>query len=148
MQETVQLSLNHVRNGGIPFSALVVDENGVVIGKGVNEVVDSCDPTAHAEVVAIREACRAIGTPDLRGKVLFASGEPCALCYMVARWAGITKIFVAADRDDAARFGFDYRWTYHFFQSGRPTASMKIEKLRTEGCAEPFERWIELNGGL
>ncbi|WP_241909874.1 nucleoside deaminase, partial [Vibrio sp. 10N.261.55.A7] len=82
MEQTVKLSLAHVHKGGIPFSALVVDEKGQVVGKGVNRVTELSDPTAHAEILAIRDASASLGSSDLSGKTLFASGEPCALCYL------------------------------------------------------------------
>ena len=94
-KDVVQLSLTHVEKGGAPFAALIVDGSGQVIGQGVNLVNEHCDPTAHAEIAAIRAACNTLNTPSLSGKILYASGEPCALCYMAARWAGITRIIIA-----------------------------------------------------
>jgi len=139
MRDTVQLSLDHVKNGGIPFSSLVVTKDGHVLGQGVNEVSRTCDPTAHAEIVAIRQACENIGSTNLSGATLYASGEPCALCYMAARFAGITDIVIAADRQEAASSGFDYRWTYNFFENGQPGAEVSIQKLAPSNAIEPFE---------
>ena len=112
MEEAVANAVEHVNGGGMPFTALVLDASGAVIGRGVNRVREHHDPTAHAEVEAIRDACRATGAPHLHGLTLLASGEPCALCYLSAHYAGISRVFFAIDRDDAAAHGFDYRGTY------------------------------------
>ena len=112
MKEAVAFSTEHVHGGGIPFTAFVVDAGGAIIGRGVNRVGEHPDPTAHAEVEAIRDACRSAGTPNLQGMTLLASGEPCALCYLSARFAGISRVFFAIDRDEAATHGFDYRGSY------------------------------------
>ena len=119
MEEVVAFSMDHVHQGGIPFTALVVDPNGLVLGRGVNRVRENHDPTAHAEVEAIRDACRTHGISTLSGATLLASGEPCAMCYICARSAGVAKVFFAADRNEAAEYGFDYRSTYRAF-SGDP----------------------------
>jgi len=115
MKEAVYYSTEHVQSGGIPFAAFVVDPDGVVLGRGVNRVRERHDPTAHAEVEAIRDACRASGRASLHQMALLASGEPCAMCYLSALHAGISKVFFAVDRDEAAAHGFDYRDTYSLF---------------------------------
>ena len=145
MRDTVQLSLDHVKKGGIPFSSLVVTKDGQVLGQGVNEVSKSCDPTAHAEIMAIRQACENVGSTNLSGATLYASGEPCALCYMAARFAGITDIVIAADRHEAASSGFDYRWTYNFFENGQPGAGVNVQKLAPENAIEPFETFSAMH---
>ncbi len=117
MKEAVSYSTEHVHGGGIPFTAFVVDANGAVLGRGINRVREHHDPTAHAEVEAIRDACRASGRPHLHGMTLLASGEPCAMCYLSALYAGISHVFFAIDRDEAAAHGFDYRSTYSLFAS-------------------------------
>lgn len=118
MKEAVSYSTEHVHGGGIPFTAFVIDANGaVLVGRGINRVREHHDPTAHAEVEAIRDACRASGRPNLYGMTLLASGEPCAMCYLSALYAGISHVFFAIDRDEAAAHGFDYRSTYSLFAS-------------------------------
>lgn len=144
MEEAIQLSLEHVHKGGIPFSALIADEKGNVLGKGVNQVNELCDPTAHAEIMAIREAGKTSGSANLAGATLYASGEPCALCYMAARWAGITKIYVASNRHEAAKAGFDYRWSYNFFNAGEPDSLLQVNKLLVDEFNAPFEHWARL----
>lgn len=115
MEATVASALDHVHKGGIPFSALVVDQDGIILGRGVNRVREHHDPTAHAEVEAIRDACRSHKTTRLAGMTLLASGEHCAMCYISALHAGLAQVFYAVDRDEAATHGFDYRGTYGLF---------------------------------
>jgi len=139
MEEVVAFSLDHVHDGGIPFTALVVDQEGVILGRGVNRVREHHDPTAHAEVEAIRDACRTHGTTHLHGTTLLASGEPCAICYMSALYAGISQIFFAADRDETAAYGFDYRDTYRLFADDPQTwRSPAVSRLAVSQGLRPF----------
>ncbi len=139
MEEAVAFSMDHVHDGGIPFTALVVDRDGVILGRGVNRVREHHDPTAHAEVEAIRDACRAHGTTHLSGTTLLASGEPCAMCYMTALYAGISQVFFAVDRDEAAAHGFDYRGTYRLFAHDPQTwRSPAASKLAVPEGMKPF----------
>ncbi|WP_295805676.1 nucleoside deaminase [uncultured Nitratireductor sp.] len=139
MEEAVAFSVNHVHEGGIPFTALVVDRRGIVLGRGVNRVRELLDPTAHAEVEAIRDACRMHGKTDLRGATLLASGEPCAMCYMSALFAGISHVLFAADRDEAAAHGFDYRDSYRVFAQDPITwRSPSAKKFPVPGRLHPF----------
>ncbi len=112
MQELIHFSIKHVDSGGIPFTAFIVDANGVMLGRGVNRVQACHDPTAHAEIDAIRDACRSHNMTSLHGMTLLASGEPCAICYLSAYYSGISTIRFAVDRDEAAKHGFDYREGY------------------------------------
>ncbi|WP_460087466.1 nucleoside deaminase [Roseibium sp. LAB1] len=139
MEAAVAFSVDHVHNGGIPFTAFVVDRDGTIIGRGVNRVRDQHDPTAHAEVEAIRDACRARGTPHLHGAILLASGEPCAMCYMSALYAGISQVFFAADRDEAATHGFDYRDAYGLFaQDPLSWRTPHVARLSVPDALRPF----------
>jgi guanine deaminase len=140
MEEAVAFSMDHVHEGGIPFTALVVDPKGFVLGRGVNRVREHHDPTAHAEVEAIRNACSTRGTSNLTGATLLASGEPCAMCYMIARFAGIAQVFFAADRNEAAEHGFDYRSTYCLFaEDPRIWKTPAVEKLSVPSRLQPFQ---------
>lgn len=139
MAEAVADALAHVRDGGVPFSALVVDGDGRVLGRGVNRVRARHDPTAHAEIEAIRDACGARATPSLQGAVLLASGEPCALCYLGAFYAGVSRIFYAADRDEAAAHGFDYRGGYRLCAvDPRRWTAPQAGKLAVPDALAPF----------
>ena len=141
MENLVDYSCEHVRNGGIPFTAFVVDATGTVLGRGVNRVLEHHDPTAHAEVEAIRDACRNVGGSQLRGKTLLASGEPCAMCYLNALFAGIDEVIYAVDRDGAAEAGFDYRSSYHMLAHFPDLWPMKVHKHATTQALEPFNLW-------
>lgn len=113
MREAIRLSLEKMREGkGGPFGAVVVKKDQI-IGRGWNEVTTAHDPTAHAEILAIREACRNVGTFRLDGCELYASCEPCPMCLSAIYWARIDRLFFAATRRDAAAAGFDDEFLYH-----------------------------------
>jgi guanine deaminase len=140
MKSAVAYSTEHVHNGGIPFTAFVVDGEFRVVGCGVNRVREHHDPLAHAEVEAIRDACRSVGSPSLHGMTLLASGEPCAMCYLTALYAGISQVLFAVDRDEAAAQGFDYRRTYALFKSDpRQWSALAAGKLEVDEGMQPFQ---------
>ncbi len=141
MEEVVAYSIEHVHDGGVPFTAFVVDARGMVLGRGVNRVLEHHDPTAHAEVEAIRDACRTVGTHSLPGTTLLASGEPCAMCYLNALYAGINEVIYAVDRDDAAKAGFDYRGSYRMLAHFPDQWPMNVHKYATGQALEPFNLW-------
>ncbi len=125
LAHAVRLSDEGWRRGdGGPFGAVVV-RDGEVIGEGNNRVVADHDPTAHAEVVAIRRACAAIGDFSLAGATLYASTEPCPLCLAAAHWARLDRVVHAADRADAAAIGFDDARLYRVL-AGTETASVRL----------------------
>ncbi len=131
----------NVAEGGGPFAALVVLDDEVV-AEGVNRVTRDLDPTAHAEVVAIRAACRAIGNHWLTGAVLVSSCEPCPLCLAAALWARVDGVVYAADRDDAADGGFDDRLFYELFDRPREAWKVPVRQVRVGPATEPFEAWL------
>lgn len=148
MDEAVAFSSKHVQSGGIPFTAFVVDRNGTILGRGVNRVRELNDPTAHAEVEAIRDACRAHATPHLRGDILLASGEPCAMCYMNALYAGVSQVFFAVDRDNAAAHGFDYRRSYALFAEDPQTwQTPAVAELAVPDGLRPFLEFSSVRRG-
>jgi guanine deaminase len=106
LRQAIELAVESVAQGGGPFGALVA-RNGRVVGRGRNEVVSSADPTAHAEILAIRDACRRLGTHDLAGCELYASCEPCPMCRGAIQWARLSAVHYAATSEDAAEAGFD-----------------------------------------
>lgn len=148
MKEVVSYSAAHVHAGGIPFTAFVVDYRGEIIGRGVNRVIENNDPTAHAEVEAIRDACRSIGVHYLSGATLLASGEPCAMCYLNAAVAGIREVVFAVDRDDAARMGFDYRGSYQMLANFPGHWPLKARKHETSNALEPFKIWLKKRSSM
>jgi guanine deaminase len=143
VNHAIDLSIRHVGRGGIPVTALVVDGHGRILGTGVNEVASRSDPTAHAEVMAIRDACQRQHTTRLKGATLIASGEPCALCYLAALWAGTGQVVFAADRHAAAKAGFDYRGSYALFAVDPASEPLQVHHHCTHRACEPFNLWLE-----
>ena len=141
MKEAVSLSLEGMRNReGGPFGAIVV-KNGQIIGRGNNRVASSNDPTAHAEVVAIREACQHLGHFQLDGCILYTSCEPCPMCLGAIYWARPEKVYYACTKNDAAAIGFDDDFIYKELEL--PLSERKIpalQLLREEGL-KAFEEW-------
>src|SRR5579864_1606998 len=111
IRQAIELAVENVRREGGPFGALVV-KDGIVIATGVNQVTRNNDPTAHAEVVAIREACRVLGDFQLTGCDLYTSCEPCPMCLGAIFWARPSRVFYAATHTDAAAAGFDDSFIY------------------------------------
>jgi guanine deaminase len=141
MRRAIALSLEMMRSGkGGPFGAVVV-RDGEIIAEGFNQVTSHNDPTAHAEVVAIRLACQALSTFDLTGCEIYTSCEPCPMCLSAIYWARLTKIYFANNRQDAAKIGFRDDFLYHEIplpldQRAIPTVPL----LRDEGQAA-FAEW-------
>lgn len=141
LTQAVDLAVANVAAGGGPFGAMVV-RGDQALSTGVNRVTRDNDPTAHAEVVAIRTACTTIGGFSLAGCVLFTSCEPCPLCMSSALWARVDRVVYAADRDDAARGGFDDREFYELFGRERSAWPTSIEELRLDNAPAPFDAWL------
>lgn len=137
-ESVVDLAIGNVEVGGLPFAATVVNQNGEIIGKGVNQVATHLDCTAHAEIQAIREASRNEKDFSLKGATLIASGEPCALCYMAIRMAEILKVVIVSDRYEAERHGFDYLWTYKYFNASL-FHEIEVVTLDNERKLLPFQ---------
>lgn len=139
MREVVALSDARVAEGGVPFSAQVVTPDGRVLGSGVNTVLEDFDPTAHAEVCAIRDACARHGRTNLAGTVLLASGEPCALCYMAALFAGVSEVLYAVSADEAARYGYGYGTSYRLLSGFPQSFPLPTHRLPVSNALLPFE---------
>ena len=141
MREAIRLSRQTMRgNHGGPFGAVVV-RRGKIVGRGWNQVTSTNDPTAHAEVIAIREACRRLKTFQLDDCELYASCEPCPMCLAAGYWARLRKIYYAGTRHDAAAIGFDDDFLYR--ELARPISRRKIfmkQLLRPEALAV-FAEW-------
>lgn len=144
LREAITLATANVADGGGPFGAVVVLD-GVLVGSGQNRVTRDNDPTAHAEVLAIRAACRAIGGFSLAGATIYSSCEPCPLCLAAALWSRAGRVVYAADRDDAARAGFDDREFYELLERDRDSWPMPVLAHRIEGAAAPMEAWLALD---
>ena len=142
MREAIRLSeLGMQQNKGGPFGCVVAHDN-VIIGRGNNEVTSTNDPTAHAEVVAIREACRTMGTFELTGCEIFTSCEPCPMCLGAIYWARIAKIYFACTRTDAAFIGFDDDFLYTEIPKPIRERIIPAETLMREEGLKVFEQWI------
>lgn len=141
MRDAIRLSLDGVRSGrGGPFGCVVV-RGGKVVGSGINQVTSTCDPTAHAEMVAIREACRALGTFQLTDCTLYASCEPCPMCLSAIYWARIPTVYYGNTRQDAAAVGFDDDFIYQ--QIPLPAAERRISMkvLLRDEAGGAFSEW-------
>lgn len=136
----VDLAVRNVAEGGGPFGALIV-RGGVVVATGQNRVTRDLDPTAHAEVQAIRAACRKLGSFSLAGCELYTSCEPCPLCASAALWSRVDRVIFAADRHDAAAGGFDDRAFYDLMTQDASTWPMPVEGVRTPAAGAPFAAW-------
>ena len=143
LARAIDLATLNVANGGGPFGALIV-RDGVALAEGQNRVTAQLDPTAHAEVVAIRDACQAVGDFSLAGTTLYTSCEPCPLCLSAALWARVDRVVFAADRHDAARGGFDDREFYELFSRDRSTWALPVDSVRPENAPAPFDAWLAL----
>ncbi|MGH3951062.1 MAG: nucleoside deaminase [Pseudonocardiaceae bacterium] len=141
LELAVRLARENVAAGGGPFGALIV-RDGQLVSTGTNRVTRDLDPTAHAEVVAIRDACRKLGTFQLTGCELFTSCEPCPLCLSAALWARVDRVLYAADRYDAAKAGFDDLVFYDLFETPHEDWHMPVQVVATETRVAPFEAWL------
>jgi guanine deaminase len=141
LEEAVRLATANVADGGGPFGAVVM-RDGVVVGRGQNLVTRLLDPTAHAEVVAIRAACQGVGDFSLAGCVLYSSCEPCPMCMSAALWSRVDRVVYAANRADAARGGFDDSLFYDLFSRPRETWPVPVVNDRVASAAEPFDAWL------
>ena len=143
MRLAIDLAVENVRSGrGGPFGAVVV-KDGQVIGRGVNSVTATTDPTAHAEVMAIREACRAVGGFQLEGCVLYSSCEPCPMCLGAIYWARPATFYFAATREDAALAGFDDDLIYRQLQLRPEERLIPGYRLSADTGEDPFVAWAQ-----
>ena len=143
MLEAIRLSIDNVEQGnGGPFGAIVV-KDGKIIAHGINQVTSSNDPTAHAEVVAIRAACKVLNTFQLNGCEIYTSCEPCPMCLGAIYWARPDKLFYANSKEDAAKINFDDQFIYE--EIAKPVEGRRLftrQILRDEALAA-FEKWTK-----
>ena len=139
MQEAIKCSLEGMHsNAGGPFGA-VIAKDGEIIAKGWNKVTSTNDPTAHAEVTVIREACKKLGTFDLTGCELYTSCEPCPMCLSASYWAGIKKIYYGNTRKDAADINFDDDFIYKEIPLPMNERTIPMEQVDREEAIKAFE---------
>lgn len=143
MAEAIKLSLKVMRaNKGGPFGAVVV-KDGVIIARGFNRVTSTDDPTAHAEVVAIRKACQKLKTFQLTGCELYTSCEPCPMCLGAIYWARLDKVYYANTEEDAARVGFDDHFIYQELERPLGKRRLPIKQMMREEALQVFKEWEE-----
>ncbi len=141
MDEAIRLAGRAVRDGrGGPFGAVVV-KDGAIIGQGINEVIGAKDATAHAEMLAIRAACRRLGSHRLDGCALFSSCEPCPMCEAAVLWARIERVYFAATREDAARAGFDDELFHRELHKAAPERRPRAVQLMREEARAVMSDW-------
>lgn len=141
MRRAIALSREHMQGGaGGPFGAVVV-KDGRIVGEGWNQVTSANDPTAHAEVAAIRDACRRLGTFSLKGAVLYTSCEPCPMCLAATYWARIERFFYANDRADAAAIGFDDAFLYTELTLPTERRALPSRRLLADEAHDVFDEW-------
>jgi len=144
MKEAKEAALKGIqRQEGGPFGAVIVDKNGVVIARGNNRVLIDHDPTAHAEIIAIREACQIRHSHDLNDCVLYTSCEPCPMCLSAIVWANIKEVYYACTKEDAAKIGFRDDILYQYFE-GKGKNLLTMHNLDRKECINVMEEY-EIN---
>lgn len=131
-------------NEGGPFGAVIVDAKGNIIAEANNMVLKNNDPTAHAEVTAIRKACEKLGTYDLSDCTIYTSCEPCPMCLSAITWANIKNVYYACTRNDANEIGFRDNAIYEFLE-GKNKSLLNIEEIDREECLKVFEEYKNNN---
>lgn len=140
MREAIRLSIENVNNGGGPFGAVIV-KDGKILATGVNRVTANNDPTAHAEVSAIRAACQKLQTYDLSGATIYTSCEPCPMCLGAIYWAHIDKMYYGNSQADAARINFDDKFIYDEIELTMSERRIHGEQLLHDEALKGFQAW-------
>ena len=144
MRRAIQLAIENVHAGrGGPFAAVIV-RNGEIIGEGANSVTSTNDPTAHGEINAIRNACRALNTFILRGCEMYTSCEPCPMCLAATYWARIDAVYFGSSCYDAARGGFDDSYIYDEIRLDRDARSLPLRQILSDDAWRSFQAWIDM----
>ena len=148
-KELMNIAINEANKGitlndGGPFGAIILDINGNIISKNHNEVIKTNDPTAHAEILAIREASAKLKRFDLSDCIIYSSCEPCPMCLSAIYWAKIKKLFYGCTKEDAAKIGFDDKFIYDVFEGKKTNKQQVISKQICQNeCLESFKKWKE-----
>ena len=146
-QDIINLVIQKTRDGirkntGGPFGAAVVDANGEILAISSNRVLKEHDPTAHAEIVAIREACKKLGSHDLNGCTIYATGYPCPMCLGAIIWANIKLCYYGCTPKDAEKIGFRDDFIYRFIKRDcADSETLRFEELDRDGCLALFEEY-------
>ena len=140
MKRAIQLSIDSVKNGGGPFGAVIV-KNNKIIAEGSNKVTMNNDPTAHGEIVAIREACKKLNNFNLIGSKIYSTAEPCPMCLSAIYWARIDEIYYANTRDDARKIDFDDSLIYSELQKNIDKRKIIMTQIMRDEALKAFELW-------
>ena len=132
-------------NIGGPFGAVITDSDGKVIVVSSNTVLGSHDPTAHAEINAIRKACSILKTHDLRGYILYATGYPCPMCLSAIMWANIKKVYYGTNLKDAEDIGFRDDFIYNYIKGDKDSKTLELINIDRDKCLELFHEYKEKN---
>lgn len=141
MRKAIALSLKNIENGGGPFAAVIVKE-GKIIATGANRVTANTDPTAHAEVNAIRKAAKKLGTFDLSGCEIYTSCEPCPMCLGAVYWAHLDKMYYGNTKADAKNIGFDDSFIYDEIGLKPENRRLQSLQLLPDEAIKAFESWV------
>ncbi|WP_440880575.1 nucleoside deaminase [Tenacibaculum sp. C7A-26P2] len=145
MSEAVKAAIIGIKNNeGGPFGCIIV-KNGEIIGQGNNKVTSTNDPTAHAEVTAIRNACKKLNSFQLHGCTIYTSCEPCPMCLGAIYWARPDKVYYGCGQKDAAKIGFDDSFIYKQIPLSYHERNIPFEQIGREMALIPFEKWIHKN---
>jgi len=140
MLRAIELSMISLKENGGPFGCVIV-KNNEIISEGFNEVTNKNDPTAHAEIVAIRNACNKLNTFNLNGTQMFTSCEPCPMCLSAIYWSHIDKIYYGNNRKDAAKIGFDDSYIYDELSIDLNKRKIPLEQINEKEAIKAFEEW-------
>lgn len=142
MRQAIRLSIENANKGRGPFGAVIV-KDGKIIAQGVNRVIQLGDPTAHAEILAIREACKILGRIDLFDCVIYSSCEPCPMCMGAILWARIPALFYACSRNDAGEYGFKDADFYEEMDKPESERKLNIKRILEKEALEALRIWEE-----
>lgn len=150
MNKYMELAKQNAENGilkneGGPFGAIIVDKDGNIISNGNNQVLKKKDPTAHAEIVAIREACEKLNSYDLKDYTLYTSCEPCPMCLSAIIWANIKEVYYGCTKEDAGNIGFRDDIIYDYLK-GKNKDLINLKQVDREECIKTFEKYKNNNG--
>ena len=140
MKRAIELSIQNIKNNGGPFGCVIVKENKI-IAEGVNRVTHNNDPTAHAEIIAIRNACEKLNTFNLEGCELYTSCEPCPMCLSAIYWSHIDKIYYGNSRLDASKIGFDDDFIYNELNKELSSRKIPMEQIYQIEAKKAFLDW-------
>ncbi len=143
MREAIKLANDNIKKGGGPFAAIII-KDGQIIAHGTNQVTNNNDPTAHAEVEAIRNAAKKLNSFDLTECEIYTTCEPCPMCFGAIYWAKISKVYYGNTKEDAANIGFDDHFIYEELDLPKEKRKLKMVELLRDEAIQTFEAWKDM----